>query len=43
VARIRVCSLDALERMKRASARPKDLIALEWIRAIRANMEDKGD
>jgi hypothetical protein len=36
---IRVCSLDALERMKRASARPKDLIALEWIRAIRAETE----
>jgi len=36
---IRVCSLDALERMKRAAARPKDLIALEWIRATREETE----
>lgn len=36
---IRVCSLDALERMKRASGRPKDLVALEWIRATREESE----
>ena len=36
---IRVCSLYALERMKRAAGRPKDLIALEWIRAIRDETE----
>lgn len=35
---VRVCSLDALERMKRAAGRPKDLIALEWIRATREEL-----
>jgi len=40
VTTIRVCSLHALERMKRAAGRPKDLIALEWIRAIRDETED---
>lgn len=41
VAKVRVCSLEALERMKRASGRPKDLIALEWIRAIRDETEER--
>lgn len=39
VATVRVCSLDALERMKRASSRAKDLVALEWIKAIRDETE----
>jgi hypothetical protein len=42
VTTIRACSLHALKRMKRASGRPKDLIALEWIRAIRDETEDPG-
>lgn len=32
---VRVAALDDLIRMKRASARPKDLIALEWLSAVR--------
>ena len=39
VATIRVASLDDLERMKRAAGRPKDRIALEWIRGIRSEIE----
>lgn len=39
VTTVRVCSIHALERMKRAAGRPKDLIALEWIRAIRDETE----
>ena len=39
VVTIRVCSLEALARMKRAAGRPKDLVALEWIRAIRDETE----
>ncbi len=36
---IRVASLDDLIRMKRASGRPKDLIAVEWLSAIRDEIE----
>ncbi len=38
-----VCSLADLERMKRSAGRSKDLAALEWIRAIRDEIErDRG-
>jgi hypothetical protein len=36
---IRVASLDDLMRMKRASAREKDLIGLEWLGAVRDELE----
>lgn len=36
---IRVASLDDLIRMKRASGRPKDLIAVEWLSAVRDELE----
>ncbi len=36
---VRVASLDDLIRMKRASARPKDLIAVEWLSAVRDELE----
>ena len=36
---IRVASLNDLIRMKRASGRPKDLIAVEWLSAVRDELE----
>ena len=36
---IRVASVDDLIRMKRAAGRPKDLIALEWLSAVRDEVE----
>jgi len=32
---VRVASIEDLIRMKRAAGRPKDLIALEWLAAVR--------
>lgn len=40
-ATILVAALADLERMKRAAGRAKDLIALEWIRAIRDETEER--
>ncbi|MEX0991162.1 MAG: hypothetical protein WD004_02680 [Actinomycetota bacterium] len=39
VATVRVASLDDLARMKRASRRPKDMVALEWIRGLQGETE----
>lgn len=39
--RVRVASLDDLMRMKRASGRPKDLIGLEWLGAVRDEIEGR--
>jgi hypothetical protein len=39
---IRVASLDDLIRMKRAAGRPKDRIAVEWLSALRDELEEKG-
>ncbi len=39
---VRVASLDDLISMKRAAGRPKDLIALEWLSAVRDEIE-RGD
>lgn len=39
---VRVASLDDLIRMKRAAGRPKDLIAVEWLSALRDEL-DAGD
>ena len=36
---VRVASVDDLIRMKRAAARPQDLIALEWLSAIRDELD----
>lgn len=36
---VRVASLDDLIRMKRAAGRPKDLIGLEWLGALRDELE----
>jgi len=36
---LRVASLEDLIRMKRAAGRPKDLIALEWLSAVRDEIE----
>ena len=40
---VRVASLDDLIRMKRAAGRPKDLIALEWLSAVRDEIAGGGD
>lgn len=41
---IRVASVEDLIRMKRAAGRPKDLIALEWLAAVRDETEsERGD
>lgn len=37
----RVASLDDLIRMKRAAGRPQDLIAIEWLSALRDELEDE--
>jgi hypothetical protein len=39
---IRVAALDDLIRMKRAAGRPKDRIALEWLSALRDELEEPG-
>ena len=39
---IRVASVDGLIRMKRAVQRPKDRIALEWLAALREELERGG-
>jgi hypothetical protein len=39
---VRVASLDDLIRMKRAAGRPKDLIEVEWLSALRDEL-DAGD
>lgn len=39
---IRVASVEDLIRMKRAAGRPKDLIALEWLSAVRDEIEEGG-
>jgi len=39
---VRVASVEDLMRMKRAAGRPKDLIALEWLSAVRDEVE-RGD
>ena len=36
---VRVASIDDLMRMKRAAGRPKDLIGLEWLSALREEAE----
>ena len=40
--RAKVASLDDLIRMKRATGRPKDLIGLEWLAAVREETEKSG-
>ncbi len=42
VVTVRVASLDDLARMKRASRRPKDMVALEWIRGVQSETEGGG-
>jgi hypothetical protein len=37
---VRVASLDDLIRMKRAAGRPQDLIAVEWLSALRDELEE---
>jgi hypothetical protein len=37
---VRVAALDDLIRMKHAAGRPKDLIALEWLSALRDELEE---
>jgi hypothetical protein len=39
---VRVASIEDLIRMKRAAGRPKDLIALEWLVAVRDEVEGGG-
>jgi hypothetical protein len=36
---VRVASIEDLIRMKRAAGRPKDLIAVEWLAAVRDEVE----
>lgn len=36
---VRVASLDDLIRMKRAAARPQDLVAIEWLSALRDELD----
>ena len=36
---VRVASIEDLIRMKRAAGRPKDLIAVEWLSALRDEVE----
>jgi hypothetical protein len=36
---VRVASLEDLIRMKRAAGRPKDIVGLEWLRALREEIE----
>jgi len=38
---VRVASLEDLIRMKRAAGRPQDLIAVEWLWAIRDELDDR--
>lgn len=38
---VRVASIEDLMRMKRAAGRPKDLIALEWLGAVREELESE--
>ena len=38
---IRVASIEDLIRMKRAAGRPKDLIALEWLSAVRDETDER--
>jgi Nucleotidyl transferase AbiEii toxin, Type IV TA system len=38
---VRVASLEDLMRMKRAAGRPKDLIGLEWLGAVRDEREEE--
>ncbi|MGH2591414.1 MAG: hypothetical protein ACRDGW_11550 [Actinomycetota bacterium] len=40
---VRVASLDDLIRMKRAAGRPADLIAVEWLSALRDEIDGAGD
>ena len=40
---VRVASLDDLIRMKRAAGRPKDLIAVEWLSALRDELDSGTD
>lgn len=37
---VRVASVDDLIRMKRAAGRPQDLIAVEWLSALRDELDD---
>jgi hypothetical protein len=39
---VRVASLDDLIRMKRAAGRPKDLIEVEWLSALRDELDGDG-
>jgi hypothetical protein len=39
---LRVAALDDLIRMKRAAGRPKDRIALEWLSALRDEVDESG-
>ena len=39
---VRVAAVDDLIRMKRAAGRPKDLIALEWLGALRDEIDEEG-
>jgi hypothetical protein len=38
---VRVASLEDLIRMKRAAGRPKDIVGLEWLRALREEIEKR--
>jgi hypothetical protein len=40
---VRVSSLDDLIRMKKAAGRPKDLIAVEWLSALRDELDGEDD